>query len=302
MNVYRSKKSGQVIRSTYDRLLTQWGCEITERDIPGSFGTTHVIECGRREAPPCILFHGVGDDSALMWIYNAEYLSHYFHLYAVDTLGGPGKSEPDVRYNRDYDDLVWIDEVLAAFDIDKAYFVGTSHGGYLVQLYTLRRPERVLKGISISGAVPVGEKNNPMKAMMRIFLPEALLPTDRNVMRLMKKLSGSHVDVFTGNADIMAHYKALLKGFNNMVMVFHKVSRFSSDEVERIRDKIVYLVGEEDPFEKIGGKAALEQNRMNAVFYPDAGHGLNHELAEEINRKIVSVLSEKNEQEENDHV
>ena len=95
----------------------------------------------------------------------------------------------------------------------------------------------------------------------------------------------------------MAHYKALLKGFNNMAMAWHKVSRFTSDEVDRIRDKIVYLVGEEDPFEKIGRKAALEQNHMNAVFYPDAGHGLNHELAEEINKKIVSVLLEKNEQE-----
>ena len=54
---------------------------------------------------------------------------------------------------------------------------------------------------------------------------------------------------------------------------------------------MTYLVGTEDPFEKIGGRAALEQNRMNAVFYEKAGHGLNHERADEINRKIISVFS-----------
>lgn len=219
-----------------------------------------------------------------------------------DTLGGPGKSEPDEQYNRDFDDLVWIDELLAVFGTDKAYFVDTSHGGYLVQLYALKRPERVLRDISISGAVPVEEKSNPMKAMMSIFLPEALLPTDRNVVRLMKKMSSSHVNVFTDNADIMAHYKALLKDFNNLAMAWHRVSRFTTDKVDRVRDRIVYLVGEEDPFEKIGGKAALEQNRVNVVFYSDAGHGLNHELSGEINSKIVSVLTGKGNQEEDIHV
>ena len=29
---------------------------------------------------------------------------------------------------------------------------------------------------------------------------------------------------------------------------------------------------------------------MNAVFYEKAGHGLNHERAEEINRKMISIL------------
>ena len=290
MKVYRSRKSGQVIRETYDRLLSLWKCELRERDVETEYGTTHIIECGQEENPPLVLFHGVGDDSALMWIFNAPELSRYFHIFAIDTLGGPGKSVPNGNYNKDFDDIRWIDGILDALQVDRAYFAGVSHGGYLVQAYTLHRPEKVIRTVSISGTVPVGGKKNSMTAMMKIFLPEALFPTDRNVVKLIRKMSGKHSEVFTENRDIMAHYKALLKGFNNMAMGYHKITAFSPEEVDRIRDRVVYLAGTEDPFEKLGGREILLKNHMNAVFYDGAGHGLNHELAEEINRKIISVF------------
>jgi len=290
MRKYRSRKSGQAIIATYDRILASWACEAKERDIETGYGITHIIECGQDDATPLVLFHGVGDDSALMWIYNAPELSRHFHLYAIDTLGGPGKSVPSTNYKRDFDDVRWIDEVLDGLGITEAFFVGVSHGGYLVQMYALNRPERVVRGISISGTVPVGGKKRSMKAMMKIFLPEALFPSDKNVHRLIRKLSGDYYAVFMENKVIMAHYKALLKGFNSMAMSYHKVCAFNEDEVQRIRSKIVYLVGTADPFEKLGGRDILLQNHMNAVFYDHAGHGLNHELSETINQKIVSVF------------
>ena len=293
MRKYRSERAGRTILATYDRLLSTWACAWKERDVETAYGTTHVIECGREEAPPLVLFHGVGDDSALMWIYNAPELSGHFHLYAVDTLGGPGKSVTNERYDRDFDDIRWIDGILDGLGIRRAFFAGVSHGGYLVQAYALDRPEAVVRGISISGTVPVGGKKNSMKAMMKIFLPEALFPSDKNVHRLIRKLSGDHHAVFTENREIMAHYKALLKGFNNMAMGYHKVRAFSPEEVGRIRGKIVYLVGNEDPFAKLGGRDILLQHHMNAVFYDHAGHGLNHELSDAINRKIISVFQEE---------
>ena len=57
-----------------------------------------------------------------------------------------------------------------------------------------------------------------------------------------------------------------------------------------IRDKVIYPVGTEGPFERLGGRYVLERYHMNAVFYEKAGHGLNHELADEINQKMISIL------------
>ena len=304
MKVYRNKKQEQIIRQTYDQLLKLWGCELLERDIQTNYGTTHVIEAGPDGSPALVLFHGVGDDSALMWIFNAAELSKHFKIYAVDTIGGPGKSVPNKNYNENFDDITWIDQIFDGLKLEKAFIAGVSNGGYLVQYYTLKRPEKVIKGISISSSVSAAASNEhvdpknakkakaaAMKNMMKIFLPEALFPTDKNVCNLIKKMCGKNYNVFTENPTIMAHYKGLLRGFNTVAMRYHKVVAFTSAEVDTIRDKLIFLVGEEDPFEKIGGKERILENRMNVTFYPDAGHGLNHELSEQINKKIIEVLS-----------
>ena len=292
MKVYRTKKMQREIIRTYNNLLAQWNAEIEEMDITTEYGKTHIVACGKKENPPLILFHGVGDDSALMWIYNAKYLSRSYRVYAVDTIGGPGKSVPGAGYNKDFDDVLWIDGILDKLSIEKAFFVGVSHGGYLVQIYTLSRPERVKKGISISGALSVKREGERVPAMIKIFLPEALFPTKKNVKKLIEKLCGENVAVFMENSDIMKHYTYLLKGFNNMSMGYHKVRTFNEEEVDIIREKVEFLVGLEDPFEKLGGEDALRRNHMKVTFYENAGHGLNHERAEEINAKIVEILAE----------
>ena len=304
MKVYRNKKQEEIIRQTYDQLLKLWGCELLERDVQTNFGITHVIEAGQDGAPPLVLFHGVGDDSALMWIFNAAELSKHFKIYAIDTIGGPGKSVPNKNYNENFDDIAWIDQIFDGLKLDRAFVAGVSNGGFLSQYYTLKRPDKVIKAISISSTVAAAAANESvdpknakkakaaaMKNMMKIFLPEALFPTDKNVCNLIKKICGKNYTVFTENPTIMVHYKGLLRGFNNMAMKYHKVVAFTSQEVDSVRDKIIYLVGEDDPFEKLGGKERILENRMNVTFYPDAGHGLNHELSSQINEKIVEVLS-----------
>lgn len=292
MKVYRTKKMQREIIRTYNKLLEQWNVETEEINITTEYGTTHIVACGKKENPPLILFHGVGDDSALMWIYNAKYLSQIYRVYAVDTIGGPGKSVPGAGYNKDFDDVLWIDGILDKLSIEKAFFAGVSHGGYLVQIYTLSRPERVKKGISISGALSVKREGERVPAMIKIFLPEALFPTKKNVKKLIEKLCGENVAVFMENSDIMEHYTYLLKGFNNMSMGYHKVRTFNEKEVDIIREKVEFLVGLEDSFEKLGGEDALRRNHMKVTFYENAGHGLNHERAEEINAKIVEILAE----------
>lgn len=123
---------------------------MTLRD-PGARGgerysVTHVIECGDKGKAPLILFHGVGDDAALMWVYNARELDEHFHIYAVDTIGGPGKSVPGEGYDASFDDVTWIDELPEQLRLDRVYMAGVSNGAYLTQLYMIRRPERVIRG------------------------------------------------------------------------------------------------------------------------------------------------------------
>ena len=289
MKLYRSQKAKRTILETYDQLLRQWDVTTEERDIATACGTTHVIVCGDATHPPLVLFHGVGDDSALMWLYNARALAAHFRLYTIDTLGGPGKSCPNANYNQTFSDVQWIDETLDGLALDTVCIAGVSNGAYLAQLYGLHRPQRVRRMVCMAGSVPVGD-HGPMKTMMKIFLPEALFPTQRNTIRLLRKLSGAHSDAFTGNPIILAHYQALLKGFNNMAMRYHTLQHFTGEEAAAIRDQTLYLIGEADPFAQLGGKAALLAHHMRAKFFPDAGHGINHELPDAVNREIIRFL------------
>ena len=286
---YRNKKSGEQILRTYDQLLNIWGCDIKERDITTTYGTIHVIETGREDGTPLVLFHGVGDDAALMWVYNAKRLGEHYKVYAIDTMGGPGKSVPNENYNKDFDDIKCIDEVLNGLAVEKAVIAGVSNGAYLVQAYTLKRPERVIKDICIAGSVAVGGKKMAMLAILKIFMPEALFPTEKNMVKLVRKLCGSHYTEFSGNPVVMEHFRSVLKGFNNAAMGYHKVEGFTPEEIDKIRPRITYLVGEEDPFQKLGGRELLIENKMDAIFYKDAGHALNHELYDEINEKIIEL-------------
>lgn len=291
MKIYRNKKSEKGILETYDRLLELWEIAYEERDIITRYGTCHVIITGKENGHPLVLFHGVGDDSALMWIYNVKELGKHFRIYAIDTIGGPGKSRPNENYNKQFDDAVWIDETLNGLGLECVDLAGVSHGGYLVQYYCLVRPERVHKAISMASSVPAG-KNNPLKIMMKIFLPEALFPTKGNVKKLIIKLSGKNVGVFVDNPVIMEHYGYLLKGFNNMAMAYHKVINFDDQQIDTIRNKILYLVGEKDPFEILGGKDMLLKHHMQVRFFPEVGHGINHEIFDTINEIIIDTLKE----------
>lgn len=291
MKVYRSNEAKKHIHETYDRLLKEWNVKVEPVDIPTRYGSTRVNVFGKEGAAPVVLFHGVGDDSALMWVYNAAALAPHFRLYAVDTIGGPGKSVPNQNYNKNFEDEIWIDETLNGLGVGKVSIIGVSHGGFLAQCYAVRRPERVNKIACLASSVAAGTRGSPMKTMMKIFLPEALIPTKRNIAKLLAKLSGKNSAVFTENPLILEHFTYLARGFNNMAMRYHKVAGFTDEQIEGIKDKTLCLVGEADPFAILGGKAALEKYKMNARFFADVGHGINHEIASEINALLIEYLA-----------
>lgn len=129
-----------------------------------------------------------------------------------------------------------------------------------------------------------------MKTMLRVFLPEALFPTKRNVIKLLTKLTGNNSTAFTGNPLLLEHFTYLLRGYNNMAMRYHKVNSFEDKQIDSIRGKTLYLVGEADPFSILGGKAALRTYKMNASLFKDTGHGINHEIANEINPILIDYF------------
>jgi hypothetical protein len=65
-----------------------------------------------------------------------------------------------------------------------------------------------------------------------------------------------------------------------MAMRYHKVITFTEDQVDMVRDKCLFLVGESDPFMTLGGKEMLNRYNMHVKYFTKVGHGINHEIAD----------------------
>lgn len=293
-NKYKSRKGGRMILESYDKLVKEWGVETREEDVATPYGSTHLILAGDSANPPLVLFHGVGDDSALMWLVNARALAERFRIIAVDTMGGPGKSEPNGEYTKSFDQAKWIDAILDAKGLEKVYLAGVSNGAYLTQLYTAQRPGRVIKAVCMAGAIALKGRPSPIFRMLKVFLPEALFPSPKNAKKLMIKMCGAPAaaDTILGlTPAVLEHWMGLMKYFNNRMMFYHKNLGFDDREIDIIRGRTRILIGACDKLaEGSGAYEALKQYNMNHRVVENAGHALNMEQPGLVNGEIISFL------------
>lgn len=246
--------------------------------------------CGEEASPPLVLFHGVGDDSALMWLYNAKELAKHFRVYAIDTMGGPGKSCPNENHTKNFDCIKWLDVVFEKLHLERFYIAGVSNGAYITQHYGIMRTDKVIKMICMAGSVYL-DNGSPLKRMFKVFLPEALFPTKKNLVKLIKKITGYNWQVFTNNSELMEHFTYLMRGFNLRAMTYHKMVYFNESQLNSICGKVLFLCGESDPL----GDADIVRNSFDKYhldyrFFPSVGHGINHEISEEINEIIIDYF------------
>lgn len=288
MKRYKSRHGQKLIRDSYDRLVSSFGVAVEQKDVPTSFGSTHVIIAGSPSSPALLLLHGTGDNSAMMWIYNIRTLAEKFHVIAVDAIGGSGKSEPNANYSQQFEQAAWLDEVLHELKLEKVNVAGVSYGAYLAYYYGIMRPEKVNRIVCMAGCI-TGSSSELMLRMIRAFLPEALFPTRGNTVRLLKKLSGPNAAVFLDHAELMDHWHSLLKYFNNRSMMKHKIKILQDEQFDIIRDRCLFLIGDSDMLSNYPAAIErLKRLRMSYKIIAQAGHAINHEQAEQINGEIIS--------------
>lgn len=291
MKVFRTEKGKKELYESYDRLINQWDFEVIERDIETKFGITHIVDSGDQDKPVLLLFHGVGDNSAMMWIFNAKALSENYRVIAVDAIGGPGKSIPNENYGKQFNQTEWITELLDLLDIEKAHAAGVSYGCYLVQHLKIEIPDRIEKIIGMAGAINVEGSKSVMMRMMKVFLPEALFPTDKNMVKLIKKLTGPDYSELIINKELMNHWRLMLRNFNNASMSYHKINKFKKEEFTRLKNDALFIIGDHDVLSYYPGSLdIMDELNMNYEIVKNAGHVINHEFPDLINKKIHAFL------------
>lgn len=287
--MFKSREGEMRLLESYDKVLRVWNVPYREQAIPTRFGETHLVSAGESDRPPLLLFHGIGDNSALMWVRNAKELAKHFYVIAVDALGAPGKSRPNGEYDRGFDSTAWIDDILDHLKLDHVHMAGVSHGATFILRYAMQRPERSQRLVCMAGAFPVKGWVSRLRMLksVTVFMPEMFAPNERNAARLLRKLSGPDFDPL-GEPAIFEHFLLLLK---HGIPPRRKLIDFLPEDFAPLRERALFLIGQQDPVAYHPPMLRfLESQRLRAKIVPHAGHMLNDEKADLVNREIVQFL------------
>jgi pimeloyl-ACP methyl ester carboxylesterase len=164
--IYRSDAGARLLREHYLKAVEFWPVENEQLHVSTREGETFVIASGPVTAPPLVLLHGSGSNSA-QWMGRIPELATHFRVYAVDMIGEPGLSTPSRPPLESDRYAVWLDAVLDFLGLERARIMGISLGGWLALDYATRRPGRVER-LALSCPTGVGRQKKG-------FLLKALL-------------------------------------------------------------------------------------------------------------------------------
>lgn len=166
-SIYKSAAARAKILALYDRQIRELHIPYKDIYVETSFGKTHLILCGDERKPPLLVFHGGNATTA----YNLKYCSFllpHFHIYAVDTIGHPGKSaETSLSpFSQAYGK--WAKEVIEKLGYRQmACFGGSFGAGILVKLMCAA-PNLVSQSVLL---VPAAIQNAPSVKSINMLFP-----------------------------------------------------------------------------------------------------------------------------------
>jgi len=182
--IYKSEEGRKAIEAFYRKALERWPVANEHIVVPTRHGDTFVIACGSAGAPPVILLHGSGSNSAI-WIRDVAEWAKQYRVYAIDIIGEPGFSSASRPPLRSGAYAEWMDDLWKGLGLTSASVVGVSLGGWLALDYAVRHPARVT---SLSLLSPAG-----IGARKRLFMLKAglmLLAGKRGVKRALSAAAG----------------------------------------------------------------------------------------------------------------
>lgn len=166
-SIYRNEQSKKAVWQLYDRQMDDLKISYADLFVDTSFGKTHIIECGNLGGKPLLVFHGGNATTA----YNLKYcgfLLDDFHVYAVDTIGHPGKSAEVSLSPRNQDYGKWAVDVIKGLGFNEmACFGGSFGAGILVKAMCVA-PEVIKCSVLI---VPSAIQNAPTYKSVGMAFP-----------------------------------------------------------------------------------------------------------------------------------
>jgi pimeloyl-ACP methyl ester carboxylesterase len=288
--VFPNAAARDAILAIYDAKLATWPVPFEELDVRTTYGATHVIAAGRRDAPPLLLVH-MAASSSFIWKPVIAPLASHYRAYAVDIIGDVNKSRLDdpARHPKTGDELgVWLGEVADALDIERSDVIAGSYGGWLAMHYATLMPERVRRLVLI---VPMGLPTfvHTIRVLVRLLMIQLGLSAskmERTLSYLLgddaasRELAGDwFTEIFTRKCRMRAPNPRPL----------------SDRRLEALSMPTLVILGERDPLignaERAARRARVHIPHVEVEVVPAGTHSVHIEKPERVATRILEFLA-----------
>lgn len=268
----------------YDEMVTNWPVPARELDVETRFGTTHVRRSGNPEGSPIVLIHPLTGTS-LAWWRLVEPLAASHDVFALDTMGTPGRSVQTKPIADASDYGAWLGDVIDQLGLDSPHLVGYSEGGYVAMSAALGSiPIASLVAIEPGGAIA---KIKPGFLGSMIVAGVKAQFDDKALQRFAEKMSPG-VDFAPGEMETVSYGAKIFK----QSLPFPK--RFTDDELRQISvPTLLYMGAETDLYdpEKAAERAQRLMPDVETIIVPNAGHGLAFQFPDLTVETILDFVS-----------
>ena len=280
---FKNQAAKQSYDERYDHSLAQWNIQTERFYIHTSFGSTHVIACGPKEAPPLVLIHGM-TVSSTMWFANAPDWCQKFRIFAIDTIGDFGKSECSKPISSAEDIDIWLNEILDALNLEETFLIGHSMGGWISLQFSLnsKRIKKLVLLAPVMSFAPLNWKF-PIKLFPALWF--------RNSFFIRNLYNWMYAKQNVPNETLYNQFFIGYKYGKINLRVVPKV--FNKEELERLQPETLVLIGEQEVVYSSTKKAidhAAAIPKITAVLIPNCSHCLPAEQNEIVNHLVSEFL------------
>ena len=184
MSIYRTEEGKRKILALYDHQLERLGVPYSDIYVDTSFGKTHIVETGDPQGIPLLLFHG-GNSTTAYTLLTCGFLMSDFRIFAVDTIGHPGKSAEVSLSAKNYDYGKWAGEVIDMLGFESIRCFGGSFGAGILAKTMCAAPGKVKRAVLY---IPSGINNAPAINSMGMMFPMIMFQLTRRDKWLRKTM------------------------------------------------------------------------------------------------------------------
>ena len=279
-SMFRTPEGQARYFAAYEATLALWGAPVTPLSVATRFGPTHVNACGPQGAPAVVLLHGAAVSST-MWYPNAGELSRAYRVYAPDIIGEMGKSVRTRPLKKPSEWVEWLVDVLDGLHVPQAHVAGLSLGGHLALQLAHSAPHRVMKLILLSPATLLPIRLQFYARIAAAVLAPFLKPASRQAL-------------FLGSAS--PHLAPVIRQLMTpsdfrYEMSFPAVQK--DGDLRKVQARTLLLLGEREIIYSPQAAVKRARNlipRIEAEIIPGAGHAINLDQPEVVNKRMLAFL------------